>query len=224
MSDEPAALSAQDLPQVIPLFPLNGALLLPHASRPLNIFEPRYLNMVDDAMAAERIIGMVQTLPEPKGAAKERERPRLVLTGCAGRITSFSETGDGRYLITLTGVARFRLGDELPASTPYRRARVDFSPFAADLEPLTRSHEEREALISPLRHFLEQRGMRIDWQAVESSPIESLVNSLAMALPFDAVEQQALLEAPTLDERHHTLITLLKIDGAFDSDTPPSLQ
>jgi Lon protease-like protein len=211
---------ADDLPQVIPVFPLDGALLLPHASRPLNIFEPRYLNMIDDAMAAERIIGMVQTAP-----GGSRERPLLAAIGCAGRITSFSETADGRYLITLTGLARFRLRDELPAATPYRRARADFLPFEADLEPLTDGADQRDALVDALRRYLDQRNMRIDWAAVESAPVEPLVNSLAMALPFDAAEQQALLEAPGLVERRQTLITLLEIDGAQrDDDTPPSLQ
>jgi Lon protease-like protein len=217
------SLSADDLPQVIPVFPLSGALLLPHASRPLNIFEPRYLNMIDDAMAAERIIGMVQTIhiPDVEGS---RERPFLAPVGCAGRITSFSETGDGRYLITLTGLARFRLGEELPGFTPYRRVRADFSPFGDDLEPLSGAEDERDALLEPLKRYLAQRGMRIDWDAVQSAPIEPLVNSLAMALPFDAAELQALLEAPTLAERRDTLVTLLRIDGAFDADTPPSLQ
>ena len=215
-----APLNAEDLPQVIPVFPLSGALLLPHSSRPLNIFEPRYLNMIDDAMAAERIIGMVQIAAEDS-----RERPSLAPVGCAGRITSFSETADGRYLITLTGLARFRLGDELPGYTPYRRARVDFSPFEADLTPLSRDEDEREALLEPLRHYLNQRGMRIDWDAVKSAPVEPLVNSLAMALPFDAAELQALLEAPTVAERRRTLVTLLRIDGAYGVDEPPpSLQ
>ena len=215
-----APLNAEDLPQVIPVFPLSGALLLPHSSRPLNIFEPRYLNMIDDAMAAERIIGMVQIASEDS-----RERPSLAPVGCAGRITSFSETADGRYLITLTGLARFRLGDELPGYTPYRRARVDFSPFEADLTPLSRDEDEREALLEPLRHYLNQRGMRIDWDAVKSAPVEPLVNSLAMALPFDAAELQALLEAPTVAERRRTLVTLLRIDGAYGVDEPPpSLQ
>src|SRR5688572_20297593 len=117
-----AYLKAADLPQVIPVFPLDGALLLPHGALPLNIFEPRYLNMVDDAMAGERLIGMVQTRN-----GGERDRPRLASVGCVGRITSFSETGDGRYLITLTGVSRFTVGAELPVHTPYRQVTADFS-------------------------------------------------------------------------------------------------
>lgn len=222
MSQE-VQLRAEDLPKVIPVFPLDGALLLPHASRPLNIFEPRYLNMVDDAMAAERLIGMVQTA-QTAGAPGSLERPTLAPVGCAGRITAFSETGDGRYLITLTGVARFRLGEELPALTPYRRVRVDFSPFRDDLSPPSGPEDDREALIETLRRYLDQRGMRIDWQAVQSAALQPLVNSLAMALPFDCAEQQALLEAATPAERRRMLITLLRIDGAFGPDAPPSLQ
>ena len=222
MSHE-VTLSVEDLPQVIAVFPLDGALLLPHATRPLNIFEPRYLNMIDDAMAAERIIGMVQSAQTAEGSGSP-ERPTLAPVGCAGRITAFSETGDGRYLITLTGVARFRLGEELPGYTPYRRVRVDFSPFRDDLEPLSADGEDREALLAPLRRYLEQRGMRIDWQAVQNAALEPLVNSLAMALPFDFAEQQALLEAATLAERRQTLVTLLRIDGAFGPGETPSLQ
>jgi Lon protease-like protein len=218
----PAYGKAADLPQVIPVFPLDGALLLPHASRPLNIFEPRYLNMIDDAMAAERIIGMVQT-----GRGGSRQRPTLAPVGCAGRITSFSETPDGRYLITLTGVARFRVGDELSSATPYRQARADFAPFEADLTPLSEDvTTDRKRLSEALRLYLEHRGMRIDWQAVAAAPVEPLVNSLAMALPFDAAEQQALLEACNLDERRRALIALLEIDGSVfgGDDEPPSMQ
>jgi Lon protease-like protein len=214
------APKAEDLPQVIPVFPLDGALLLPQASRPLNIFEPRYLNMLDDAMAAERIIGMVQTIP-----GGQRERPHLANVGCAGRITSFTETPDGRYLITLTGVARFRLGDELSVQTPYRQARVDFTPFAADLTTLsTTGAKDRERLLGALRRYLEQRGLRIDWSAVEEAGVEALVNSLAMALPFDALELQALLEAQTLADRRETLITLLEIDGSAFGNHRPQAQ
>ena len=210
----------EDLPQVIPVFPLDGALLLPHASRPLNIFEPRYLNMLDDAMAAERVIGMVQT-----GAGGLPDRPALAPIGCAGRITSFSETPDGRYLVTLTGLARFQVADELPVQTPYRQVRADYARFQADLAPLSEaSGPERPRLTDALRRYLEHRGMRIDWQAVEAAPVEPLVNSLAMALPFDPAEQQALLEAGGLDARREALITLLEIDGASYEEPPQQRQ
>ena len=212
-------IKAEDLPQVIPVFPLDGALLLPHASRPLNIFEPRYLNMLDDAMAAERIIGMVQTL------GGLRDRPHLAPIGCAGRVTSFTETPDGRYLVTITGLARFRVQDELSVQTPYRQARVDFQPYAGDLKALPgEGAAERPRLLAVLKRYLEHRGLRIDWGAVEDADVEALVNSLAMALPFNAAELQALLEAGTLDDRRETLIALLEIDGASFDDGKPQVQ
>lgn len=208
--DDAAPPKAEDLPQVIPLFPLDGALLLPHVSRPFNIFEPRYLNMLDDVMAAERIIGMVQTAP-----GGTRERPHLAHVGCAGRVTSFGESPDGRYLITLTGLCRFRLGSEISSPTPYRQARVDYRPYAQDLEPRPAdAGTDRRRLMEVLTPYLEHRGLRIEWDALEGAPTAQLVDSLAMALPFDHAEQQALLEAPDLDARRRTLITLLEIDGA----------
>jgi Lon protease-like protein len=207
-SDE--RLKAEDLPQVIPLFPLDGALVLPHASRPFNIFEPRYLNMLDDVMAAERIIGMVQTAP-----GGTPDRPFLAHVGCAGRVTSFGETPDGRYLITLTGLCRFRLVEELPAALPYRQGRVDFPRYAHDLDPLPSDlGADRQALMDALTPYLEHRGLRIDWGALQDAPIAQLVDNLAMALPFEPAELQALLEAEDLDARRQTLITLLRIDGA----------
>ena len=184
--------------------------MLPHTSRPFNIFEPRYLNMLDDVMAAERIIGMVQTAP-----GGTRERPWLAHVGCAGRVTSFGESADGRYLITLTGLCRFRLESELSSPTPYRQARVDFRPYAQDLQPRPDdAGTDRQTLMDALTPYLEHRGLRIDWDALHDSPTAQLVDSLAMALPFDHAEQQALLEAPDLDGRRRTLITLLEIDGA----------
>jgi hypothetical protein len=208
--EQPAAPKAEDLPQVIPLFPLDGALLLPHVSRPFNIFEPRYLNMLDDVMAAERIVGMVQTAP-----GGTRDRPYLAHVGCAGRVTSFGETADGRYLITLTGLCRFRLEGELSSPTPYRQARVDFRPYAQDLQPRPDDAGiDRQKLMDALTPYLEHRGLRIDWGALHGAPVAHLVDSLAMALPFDHAELQALLEAPDLDARRATLITLLEIDGA----------
>lgn len=211
---DPEPLKAEDLPQVIPLFPLDGALLLPHTSRPFNIFEPRYLNMLDDVMAAERVIGMVQTTP---GGA--RERPFLAHVGCAGRVTSFGETPDGRYLISLTGLCRFRILGEISSPTPYRQARVDYRPYARDLEPRPEdAGADRRRLMDVLTPYLEHRGLRIDWGALHDAPIAQLVDSLAMALPFDHAELQALLEASDLDARRDTLITLLEIDGAEGGD------
>lgn len=215
-------VKASDLPQVIPVFPLDGALLLPRGSLPLNIFEPRYLNMIDDAMAGERIIGMVQTRP-----GGDRARPKLQAVGCAGRVTSFAETSDGRYLITLTGVCRFKVGAELPVQTPYRQLKAAFDAFEADLQPPEEDWGfDRERLLAALRAYLHQRSMDVDWSTAKEAPGEALINSLSMALPFEATEKQALLQAGGLDDRVTTLIALLEIDAMMGGadDEPPSLQ
>jgi Lon protease-like protein len=211
---------ADDLPLVIPVFPLDGALLLPGGQLPLNIFEPRYLNMFDDAMSGERIIGMVQTRP-----GGDIERPNLAPVGCAGRVTSFAETSDGRYLVTLTGVCRFRLGDELPSRSPYRQVRVDFTAFEEDLREAegATAGGDGEALLAALRRYLDHRGLAIDWSSAEAAPSDALINSLAMALPFEPVEKQALLEAPTLGDRRETLVALLEIDAAAGDDEDPTM-
>ena len=211
-------VKAADLPQVIPVFPLPGAILLPRGQLPLNIFEPRYLNMIDDAMAGDRIIGMIQ----PSGGPDSL--PTLSAVGCAGRITSFAETSDGRYLITLTGCARFRLQTELPSQAPYRQIRADFSAYEADLSS-PRSEDEaldRDGLFDALRAYLETRGLDLDWDTAESAPPEALINSLSMALPFEPPEKQALLEAADLDARAEVLTALMRIDAADagDGDTP----
>ncbi|HYC97229.1 LON peptidase substrate-binding domain-containing protein [Brevundimonas sp.] len=209
---------AADLPQVIPVFPLPGAILLPRGQLPLNVFEPRYLNMVDDAMAGDRIIGMIQPHPGARGL------PGLSPVGCAGRITSFAETSDGRYLITLTGCARFRLASELPTQTPYRQVRADFGPFEADLTapPVDDVGLDRDTLLDALRAYLETRGLDIDWDTAETAPPEALINSLSMALPFEPPEKQALLEAGSLTDRSTVLTALMTIDAAEsgDGDTP----
>ncbi len=214
-------MRASDLPQVIPTFPLDGALLLPRSILPLNIFEPRYLNMIDDAMSGERLVGMIQTR-----AGGERSRPHLAAVGCAGRITSYAETPDGRYILTLTGVSRFRFVDELPAKTPYRQVRADFDAFEADLHPAPDlPAHERAALLDGLRAFLEGRGLDIDWEQAREAPLEGLVNSLSMALPFETAEKQALLEALTLQDRCEALIALMVIGAAGgDEESGPSMQ
>jgi uncharacterized protein len=213
-------LHTRDLPQLIPVFPLDGALLLPRASLPLNIFEPRYLNMIDDVMAGDRIIGMIQTRDGDRNP-----RPTLADVGCAGRVTSYAETGDGRYLITLTGICRFRAGAELAAQTAYRQLRVDYSAFEDDLKPPGEPAVfNRGALLKALKAYLDHRGLDIDWSMAEEAPVESLVNSLSMALPFDTAEKQALLEAETSDKRRAALTALLQIDAAADDDTPSQLQ
>lgn len=212
---------AADLPQVIPVFPLPGAILLPRGQLPLNIFEPRYLNMIDDAMAGDRIIGMIQPGPGARGLTG------LSPVGCVGRITSFAETSDGRYLITLTGCARFRLASELPAGTPYRQIRADYAPFEADLAPPPADDAglDRETLLDALRAYLETRGLDIDWDTAETAPPEALINSLSMALPFEPSEKQALLEAADLTDRSAVLTALMTIDAAETGDgDAPSMQ
>ncbi|MBX7248363.1 MAG: LON peptidase substrate-binding domain-containing protein [Caulobacteraceae bacterium] len=209
-----------DLPQVIPVFPLDGALLLPRGQLPLNIFEPRYLNMIDDVMAGDRIVGMIQTV------GGTRARPLLAPVGCAGRVTSYAETSDGRYLITLTGVIRFHTGDELPTRTPYRQVRADYSAFAADLEAPDEALDfARDPMLDALRAYLHRHQLDVDWETAREAPQEALVNSLSMALPFEAGAKQALLEAPDLAARARTLTALLAIDAAgHDDETPPSVQ
>ena len=203
----PAYRHITDLPQEIPVFPLSGALLLPRWQLPLNIFEPRYLNMLDDAMAGERIIGMVQS------TGGDKTRPDLAGLGCAGRVTSFSETNDGRYLITLTGIARFKIDRELDARTPYRKVRADWGSFESDLhEPVVTALPDRERLVKTLRAYIDRNSMQADWSAVEEAPIETLINALCAGCPFSPIEKQALLEAATLKDRCETLMALLEMD------------
>ena len=209
-----------DLPALIPVFPLDGALLLPGCHLPLQIFEPRYLNMVDDTMSGARVIGMIQTRD-----GGERAKPNLAAVGCAGRVTAYAETGDGRYMITLTGVCRFGAGDELPAMTPYRQVRPDFDRFASDLEAVEAELElDREAFLAVLRRYLDHRGIGVEWEAARQAPLGALINSLAMGLPLDRAEKQALLEAVTLSERSQVLTALMEIDAAADDDGPPPVQ
>jgi Lon protease-like protein len=210
---------AVDLPQAIPVFPLDGATLLPGGTLPLNIFEPRYLNMVDDVMTSDRLIGMVQT----RGG--DPQRPGLAAIGCVGKITGFAETPDGRYMITLTGVARFEVGDELPVRTPYRQVRARFAPFEDDLRQGGKPPViDRPRFLKALARYLDQRGLGVDWDTAKQAPVDALVNSLAMGLPFDPAEKQALLEAVTIADRAQALIALLEIDSAGGDDEPQSLQ
>jgi Lon protease-like protein len=197
-----------DLPDVIPIFPLAGALLLPHGMLPLNIFEPRYLNMTVAALAApQRLIGMIQPLETEAG-----ERPAVYDTGCAGRVVSFGETEDGRYLITLKGIARFTVAEELDIKDGYRRVRADFSRFRDDLaEPEDTDSIERDRLLEALRAYLGQQGVDANWKAIESTDDARLVTSLAMMCPFRPSEKQALLEAPDIGERASVMLTLLEM-------------
>lgn len=202
------------LPERIPVFPLAGALLLPGGQLPLNIFEPRYLRMVDDALGGDRVIGMIQ----PRDGAMSDNAP-LYAVGCAGRITSFSETDDGRYLITLNGHKRFRVKEEARADTPYRQALVDWSAFPADdLSDPSTDLVDRRRLVEAMRHYLQTEGLKTDWEVVDDAPTEALVCSLAMGCPFAPNEKQALLEAGTAAERADCLIALMEMSSAGDPD------
>lgn len=211
-----------DLPQLIPVFPLDGALLLPGGELPLQIFEPRYLNMIDDAMAGERVIGMIQTRH-----GGDRARPKLAEVGCVGRITSYNETSDGRYLITLTGICRFEAGEELDLRLPYRQLRARYSRFGDDLardEEAEASAAARARFSRALKAYLNRREMDIDWETANEAPLEALVNSLCMGLPFEPAEKQAFLEAPDLAGRFEVLTTLLEIDAGDLDDEHGQLQ
>lgn len=203
-----------DLPDIMPVFPLAGVLLFPRWSLPLNIFEPRYLNMIDDAMAGHRIIGMIQSQGD------DRVHPSLAATGCAGRITSYSETDDGRYLISLTGICRFGVETELEAATPYRQVRPDWQRFESDLSaPSENSLPERLMLVNSLKRYTQINAMEVDWEAVEHAPLETLINALCAGCPFGTQEKQALLEAQNVADRAQTLITLLDMDVPGDDSS-----
>lgn len=201
----------QTLPAEFPIFPLTGALLLPQGRLPLNIFEPRYLAMTEDALAGGRVLGMVQpnvALPAgPNG-------PAIYRVGCLGRVSSFSETDDGRYLITLTGLIRFAMIDELPMRRGYRRIRADVARYADDAGMAGGgSGFDRTELIDALRHYFQVRGFDANWDAINQMEDEALVTTLAMACPFSPAEKQALLEADTPADRAQTLLALLRIEA-----------
>ena len=195
------------LPSILPIFPLTGVLLLPRGRLPLNIFEPRYLAMTRDALASERVIGMVQP-SDPRVAA---DNPPVYPTGCAGRITSFAETEDGRFLITLTGTSRFRIREELPLLEGYRRVVPEWREFARDLENEDEAGFDRDRLLRGLRAYFRQHQISADWDAVTAVPGERLVTSIAMICPFEPSEKQALLEAPDLDERARLLTAIVEM-------------
>ena len=212
----------QDCPGEIPVFPLPGALLLPRGQMPLNIFEPRYLAMVDEALRTDRVIGMIQPDAEQ---AEHAMTPRLYPVGCAGRITQFAETGDGRYLISLTGIGRFRVTEEVAAPNLYRRCRVDFGPFEADFH--ARAGEEavdRAGVLKALKDFVDANDLKVDWKGIEEAPNEALVNALCMMSPFGPREKQAMLEAPDLKTRAEVLIAVTEIELARSDGSEQTLQ
>ncbi|MBV0913676.1 LON peptidase substrate-binding domain-containing protein [Anianabacter salinae] len=197
-------LAAIDLPKTLPVFPLPGALLLPRSRLPLHIFEPRYLAMLDDTLKTQhRLIGMVQ----PYGQSGER----LHSIGCAGRLTAFSETEDGRYMVTLSGASRFRIRQEIDGFTPYRRCDVTWDGFERDLGATeTDAGFDRSTFLPLLGRFFDERGLKTDWESLEEADDELLINSLSMLCPFDPEDKQALLEAPSLSTRRETLVTLIE--------------
>ncbi|APG07264.1 Lon protease-like protein [Bradyrhizobium sp. JR7.2] len=203
-----------DLPEIIPVFPLPGALLLPRGQMPLNIFEPRYLSMVDDSLRdGHRLIGMIQ--PDIAHSPKNSDRPALFRVGCVGRITQLAESGDGRYLLELTGVSRFKVVKELEVLTAYRQCKVDFFTFVDDFTARMGEDEvDREALLTVLADFLKANNLKVDWEGVESAPNEALVNALAMMSPYGPAEKQAMLEAPDLKTRAEILIAVTEMDLA----------
>lgn len=208
-------------PSTIPIFPLPGALLLPRARLPLHLFEPRYLAMFDDVMKTEsRLIGMVQPCETPAGTAD-----RLHSIGCAGRVTGFSETEDGRYMITLSGKSRFRVQGEIEGFAPYRRCNVDWSGFEADLGPEeVDPGMDRDGLMDLLRRYFEERGLSTDWESMADAEPELLINSLSMMCPFETEDRQALLEAPSLSTRRETLVTLIEYALRSNDDIQQMIQ
>ncbi|MFS4438367.1 LON peptidase substrate-binding domain-containing protein [Paracoccaceae bacterium GXU_MW_L88] len=196
------AHSIADLPREIPLFPLDGALLLPRARLPLNIFEPRYLQMIENVLKTpDRLIGMIQ----------KDGRGNLQKIGCAGRLTSFTETDDGRYLISLGGISRFRLSDVNEGFMPYRVATVRWDGFERDIGGTERDPGfDRARFLKLLADYFEQNELSTDWDALEEADTEMLINSLSMLLPFTSEDKQALLEAPSLTTRRETMVTLIE--------------
>ena len=211
-----------DIPAVIPVFPLSGALLLPGSQMPLNLFEPRYLAMFDAALRGTRLIGMIQ--PEFQSGTPAGPKPALCKVGCLGRITAHTETGDGRYLMTLAGICRFRVIEDLDVTTPYRQCRI--APFAADLaDEDDGSGVDREALLSAFRAYLDANELEADWDSVAKANNASLVNALSVMSPYGPAEKQALLEAPDLKSRAATLVAITELSLARDGDDkPPILQ
>ncbi len=197
----------QELPSVLPIFPLSGAVLMPRAILPLNIFEPRYLAMTRDAIARDKYIGMVQ--PRTEGRT-----PPVYETGCVGKINEWQETPDGRILMTLSGVTRFRIVEELSVTTLYRQVRVEYALFSPDLISANDLHPGiRQQLLADLKQFLDARGLAADWSAVQSANDETIVSALTMLCPFSAAEKQALLEAENLAARTDILSTLLSFSA-----------
>lgn len=204
----------EDLPSEIPIFPLTGVLLLPGGKLPLNIFEPRYLNMTSAALAGHRMIGMIQPTNGNEGA-----QPDVYETGCAGRLISFSETEDGRYLITLSGYARFDIKEELPLREGYRQVVPDWKPYREDLAEEDGGSIDRDRMLRALKGYFAANQVDANWDAIKDTPTDRLVNALAMMCPFQPSEKQALLEAATLMDRADVMVALLEMSLAANDDS-----
>lgn len=215
--------SPNEIPDVIPVFPLPRALLLPRAELPLNIFEPRYLQMIEDVIRGERLIGMIQPNEPEENATKV---PPLYSIGCLGRLTSFSESGDGRYQVVLTGITRFRVIEEIDVTTPYRQCKVDYTIFGEDLvQGFGEDDVDREALLKTLANYLAANSIEADWSGITQAPTEALVNGLCLMSPFGVREKQALLEAPDLRARAQLLVAATEITlAAGETDENGTLQ
>ncbi|MEC4593202.1 MULTISPECIES: LON peptidase substrate-binding domain-containing protein [Nitrospirillum] len=206
----PFAPTFERLPASIPVFPLTGVLLLPRARLPLNVFEPRYLAMVQDSLAGDRLIGMIQPV-EPGTETDSSIDPPLAGVGCCGRLTAFAETDDGRYLITLSGLCRFRIREEVSTMRGYRRVMADWSPFAGDFIAPADGGFDRAGLMAALRPYFTRRSLTVNWQALETASDEQLVATIAMLCPFTPAEKQALLEAPDFIGRASMLLALVQM-------------
>lgn len=220
MTDIAADDLIQLLPQTLAIFPLEGALLLPHGQLPLHIFEPRYRNMIDEALGNGRMLGMIQ----PRGAQQHPapDHAEIFETGCAGRIVSFAETEDGRFMITLKGICRFRVNRELPLFRGFRRVVPNYLAFRSDLEPASEEGIDRGRLLAAARAFLMLKNIACDWQAAEAASSQALVTSLAMSCPFEPEEKQALLESDDLPRRCELLISLFEM-AMLTADGPPAV-
>ena len=207
----PTGLS--DLPRTVPLFPLSGALLLPYAQRPLNIFEPRYVEMIDQALAGNRMIGLIQ--PEDTSEESPRGRAALQKIGCLGRLTHWEEHGEGRYFVILEGVVRFELGAEITVMTPYRQGAIDASRFASDFDRTFGEEKvDRPRFLKMMRDYAEFGNFDLNWDEIEKTGTADLVNFCCMVSPYGAAEKQALLEAQSLEARAETLIAMAEFEMA----------
>ena len=199
--------SITELPNKLAIFPLTGAVLFPQTQLPLNIFEPRYLQMIDEVLSSpDRIMGMIQ----PNISKNDPNSKNLKKVGCAGRISSFSETGDGRYLVTLTGLIRFEVNNELDTTTQYRQVIADYNNYTEDLQPANVENVDRKSLLVLIKKYLEQRNLLIDWEIIEQSPTEQLINYSGVLVPFEPEEKQLLLETRSLFDRCKTLESLFQ--------------